>query len=152
MNKKEALCLGIFLVSFFLIGFLFFSSMNNSINLTLQNGKTVTSTVPAHFSLASAIALIILSAINGASLVYYSLNIGQKLQLSKKQSLGLKMLEGDVRKVYEYLLEKEECLQKDLVYELKLPKVKVTRILDKLDKKGLIKRISYGKTNKIVLE
>ncbi|MFT7615764.1 MAG: hypothetical protein ACI8Y7_000588 [Candidatus Woesearchaeota archaeon] len=32
------------------------------------------------------------------------------------------MLDGDLRKMYTYLLEKEVCFQNDLVYELQMPK------------------------------
>ena len=51
--------------------------------------------------------------------------------------------------VRELILEKGECLQKDLIYELGFAKAKVTRVLDRLEQKKIIVRISYGKTNKV---
>ena len=59
---------------------------------------------------------------------------------------------GDVKNVFMYLIEKGEYLQKDLVYELELTMAKVIRIFDTLEEKELVKLISYGKTNIIVLE
>jgi len=152
MNKKELLSLGLFLVSFFLIGFTIFSGINTEVKIKLENDKTISSKVSANFSLFSTIFLMVLSAIGGTSLLYYITDMSKKMALSKKQQITVRMLEGDVKKMYLFILEKEECLQKDLVYELGMPKVKVTRLLDKLDQKGLVKRISYGKTNKIVAE
>ncbi|MFT7615763.1 MAG: putative membrane protein [Candidatus Woesearchaeota archaeon] len=152
MNKREASSLGIFLVSFFLLGFVLFSGVDTQVNLTLENGKTVATQVPINFSLFTVIFLVVFSLLAGGSGIYYLSDISTKLELTRKQKVSVRMLDGDLRKMYTYLLEKEECLQKDLVYELQIPKVKVTRLLDKLDEKGLIKRISFGKTNKIIIE
>ena len=152
MNKKEAISLGLFLVSFFLIGFMLFSGINKDIKITLQNGKTVASQVSPNFSVTSTIFLMVFSALAGGSLLYYLTDVSKKISLSRSQHTSLKMLDGDVRKVYQFILEKDEILQKDLVYELGMSKAKVTRVLDKLVEKNLIKSISYGKTNKIVAE
>tara|TARA_Y100000034_G_C6806385_1_gene362118 strand:+ start:65 stop:526 length:462 start_codon:yes stop_codon:yes gene_type:complete len=152
MNKKESIALGLFLVSFFLVGFVLFSGVNKDITIKLENGKTINSVVPINFSLPVTIFLMVLAGIASTSFFYYITDLSKKISLTKQQRLNVNLLEGDVKKLYLFVLEKGECLQKDLVYELGLPKAKVTRILHKLDEKGLLKRISYGKTNKIVAE
>jgi len=50
---------------------------------------------------------------------------------------------------YDEEFDDENCLQKDLVYELGISKASVTRILDKLSDKNIVERVSYGKTNKV---
>ena len=152
MNKKESIALGLFLVSFFLVGFVLFSGVNKDITIKLENGKTINSVVPINFSLPVTIFLMVLAGIASTSFFYYITDLSKKISLTKQQRLNVNLLEGDVKKLYLFVLEKGECLQKDLVYELGLPKAKVTRILHNLDEKGLLKRISYGKTNKIVAE
>ncbi|MEK7486539.1 MAG: hypothetical protein AABZ60_19620, partial [Planctomycetota bacterium] len=137
---------------FFLIGFILFSGMNTEVKIRLEGDKTISSKVPANFPLFVTIFLMVLSATAGASLLYYVSDLSKKLSLSRNQQTTVRMLEGDLKKMYLFILEKQECLQKDLVYELGMPKVKVTRLLDKLDEKGLVKRLSYGKTNKIVAQ
>lgn len=152
MNKKELFSLGLFLVSFFLMGFIIFSGLNTDVKIKLENNKVISSKVPANYGLITTVFLMILSGISGASLIYYVTDMSKKLSLSRKQQMSVRMLDGDLKKMYTYILEREFCLQNDLVYELKLPKAKVTRLLDKLTQMGLVKRISYGKTNKIVVE
>lgn len=152
MNKKELFSLGLFLVSFFLMGFIIFSGLNTDVKIKLENNKVISSKVPANYGLTTTVFLMVLSAIAGASLIYYVTDMSKKLSLSRKQQMSIRMLEGDLKIMYTFILEREFCLQKDLIYELKLPKAKVTRLLDKLTQMGLVKRISYGKTNKIVAE
>ncbi len=45
-----------------------------------------------------------------------------------------------------------ELLQKELGYRLDLSRVKVHRIIQKLEDKGVVKKIPYGRTNKIILD
>ncbi len=45
--------------------------------------------------------------------------------------------------------DKKEMLQKDLSRAAEFSKAKVTRVLDRLVKKGLVERKTFGKTNKV---
>ena len=153
MNKKESLSLGLFLVSLFLIGFVFFFSINTTVTLVIDNGVVIEEKIPATFTLFSTVFLMILSMITAVSLFYFSSDFSKKLYLTKNQKFRHALLEGDEKIIYEYLLEKGgECIQKDIVYELKYPKAKVTRVLDKLEQKSIVVRVSYGNTNKIVVK
>ncbi len=150
MNNKESIALGLCLVSIFLLVIILFAGVNKTVVLKMESGKSITTSVPRHFSFPVTFLLMVLSAVAAVSFWYYASDYAKKL--SRKQHISAKLLEGDVRKMYMFILQKEEVLQKDLIYELGFPKAKVTRILDKLDQKGLVKRISYGKTNKIVAD
>ena len=152
MNKKELLSLGVFLVSIFLIGVVFFIGIDTDVKIQIDNGKTISSKVPANFSIFTTIMLMFLSIISTLSIFYYLSDLSQNLKLSRKQKLTTQMLSGDEKKMYLFVLEKGECLQKDLVYELGFGKAKVTRILDKLEYKKILIRISYGKTNKVLIK
>ncbi|MEE9115269.1 MAG: MarR family transcriptional regulator [Thermoplasmata archaeon] len=66
------------------------------------------------------------------------------------QRLTLRLLNGDERKLFRRIHEAGgEVLQKDLVAEGTFSKAKVTRLLDKLENKGLVVRERYGSTNRV---
>ncbi len=76
----------------------------------------------------------------------------QKFKNLKKVSVT-KNLFGDEKKIIEYLLSKKEksSWTKELVKELGIPKVRLSRKLRSLAEKNLIKRKSYGNEKKISL-
>ncbi len=75
-----------------------------------------------------------------------------KLTDAKKQSI-LESLEGQEKAAMQIIFGGEGSIyQSDLVKELKLTKVKTTRLLDKLEGKGLIERKRRGMTNIVVLK
>lgn len=64
----------------------------------------------------------------------------------------LSELEGDEHAVYKLILEEEGAvLQKALPAKAGFSKAKVSRVLDRLEQKGLVERKSYGVTNNVVL-
>ncbi len=74
-----------------------------------------------------------------------------KIKSTCEENLG--KLSGDEYKVYKEIFDSEgEILQRELPERLGFYKAKVTRILDKLERKGLVERKSYGVTNKVVLK
>lgn len=75
-----------------------------------------------------------------------------KMVKEKKKKLNLDGLDKDEKRVIE-LLQKENggMFQRTLMEELELGKVKVTRILDKLESKELIERKRRGMNNIVVL-
>ena len=152
MNKKEILAIGGFFVSVLFIGYIFISGINSEISITLESGKIVKSHIPATFSLVNTIGLMLFSIFGTFCLNYFISDISKLVSLSKKQKLTVDLLSGDEKKMYLFVLEKGDCLQKDLIYELGFSKAKVTRVLDKLEMKKILDRLSYGKTNKIVVK
>lgn len=68
-----------------------------------------------------------------------------------KRKVASDILEGDEKKIYLIVYEKKEILQSELVLESGLSKVKVSRLLQKLESKSLLIKKPYGNTNKVML-
>ena len=66
---------------------------------------------------------------------------------------NLKLLDSDEKKLYQLLLEnKGTIFQSELVEKSGFDKVKVTRILDKLEGKQVIQRMRRGMTNVVLIK
>ncbi|MFQ5910349.1 MAG: helix-turn-helix transcriptional regulator [Thermoplasmata archaeon] len=64
------------------------------------------------------------------------------------QNLALRLVPGDERRMLRHIFDAGgQVLQKDIVHQAGFSKAKVTRLLDKLERKGLIVRERYGSTN-----
>ncbi len=68
-----------------------------------------------------------------------------------KKKIAVNILQGDEKQIYMIICEKKEVLQSELVLESGLSKVKVSRLLQKLENKSLVTRKPYGNTNKVIL-
>jgi uncharacterized membrane protein len=68
-----------------------------------------------------------------------------------KKKVIVDVLQGDEKELYLIVCEKKEILQSELVLESGLSKVKVSRLLQKLERKSLLVRRPYGNTNKVIL-
>jgi uncharacterized membrane protein len=66
-----------------------------------------------------------------------------KIQLMKV----LAILPQEERKIMELLITKDSMTQTDLRYNAGLSKVKLSRILSRLEQRGAIEKIDYGNTN-----
>jgi len=99
----------------------------------------------------------------GLYLVFFSKDemvikrITERLDIKRptKETYGkvLKTLQGDERLVLEKVIEAEGSIfQSDLVDRTGLGKVKVSRILDKLEGKGLVETKTRGITNVVLLK
>lgn len=77
--------------------------------------------------------------------------ISTKERLKFKQTI--KNLQGDEEKIYKIIIDAEGSIfQNDLVTKTGYSKVKVTRILDRLETKGIIERKRRGMTNLVLLK
>ncbi len=71
----------------------------------------------------------------------------------KKKKLDLSGLDKDEKKVIDLLqIENGGMFQADLMEKLEIGKVKTTRLLDKLESKGIIERKRRGMNNIVVLK
>lgn len=87
--------------------------------------------------------------------LYISFRSETEVKKIEKRSFEdlLKKLPGDEKEIIEKIIESEgSILQSVLVDKTKFTKVKVTRILDKLEGKGLIERKRRGMTNVVILK
>ncbi len=77
----------------------------------------------------------------------------QPEQAKQEKNKAKPTLAGEEAKVYELISNSEGMMyQNDLAVKTGLSKVKVTRILDKLEAKGLIERRRRGMTNVVILK
>lgn len=99
----------------------------------------------------------------GLSLMYL-LNLSIDLEIKKFEETNLfndtqekwknilETLTGDEKEIYQIVYNsKGEISQKDIIIS-NFSRAKITRLLDYLEKRGLIERKSYGMTNKVVLK
>lgn len=102
------------------------------------------SKIPASTKLIILILVVIILAIIFRHLL---------LKRKEKKKQTTKNLYEDEKKIVEYLLEQKDnkSWTKQMVKDLKISKVKLSRKLRSLEQKGLIKKIPYGNENKIIL-
>ena len=149
MDKKEVVHIILLAVALFSIAYIFFANAITDVYVTVEDGEPVAIKVTEMYSDTQVLFLILLTAIATYSFIYLYRDLSRLDDRSKKQKLASRILEGDELKLYNVILKKKECLQKDLVYESGYPKAKVTRLLEKLERKDLVARKPYGNTNKI---
>lgn len=113
-----------------------------------------------------SILLMVLLAAAGVYLIFYSkeeriitkvMRVKEQLRPMKidKESYAkiINQLNNEEKKVFEYILDaKGSILQSELVDKVGLTKVKVTRLLDRLEGRGLIERKRRGMTNVVILK
>jgi uncharacterized membrane protein len=90
------------------------------------------------------------------SLTYYFISEKYEKKIDrihKDVSQTLRFLEGEERKIITSLIDNQgENTQAEIVKNTGLSRVKVSRILSKLEQKGIIKKIPNGMTNTVALE
>jgi len=76
--------------------------------------------------------------------------VRRKIKVSKKELVS-KNLFGDEKAIVEFLMERKSCWMKELVKELGVSKVRVSRKVRSLVEKGLVEKESFGRENRIRL-
>lgn len=101
-----------------------------------------------------SIATACITALVGIIMIETSRRIGsESVNVRKKVEHILDTLEGEEKEVYELVTDADgSIMQSDIVEKTSLTKVKVTRILDKLEGKGLVERRRRGMGNLVVLK
>lgn len=74
-------------------------------------------------------------------------------EVAAREYLILRLLTGDERIMFKAIIDTGgEALQKDLILRTKMSNAKVSRLLDKLEQKGVITKERYGATNKVKIK
>lgn len=69
---------------------------------------------------------------------------------AEENYLVLRLLSGDERAMFKAIMDSNgEALQKDLMQRTKMSNAKVSRVLEKLEQKGVVSKERYGSTNRI---
>lgn len=132
------------------------------IQIILETGQEVTTFGSDYFSLTDSLLLIVSSFLIGSVTIYLFYNSDTKEviksfrkenRMKEKYEMVIPLLSKDERSVFQELINSNgEMLQNALVLKSGLSKVKMTRILYRLEKKNLIVKERHGLTNKIKLK
>jgi len=134
-------------VLFFVIGFYYVSSAENA----LLAGHTVEDSGTCSHDLGAVCPFADLLLFALGVFLFVQKKSAEKLMTHAK--VEVKSLEGEEAQVAALLVEAQGMMfQNELVEKTQLSKVKVTRILDKLEGKGLVERRRRGMTNVIILK
>lgn len=138
------------------ITFIFNSALTAIVNESCSHGPTcpMWGTIDAQTKVALGITAFIF--IIGVYLAFFfKEGAGQPMQKPTKEQFAgaMKLLSQDERTIVEKLIEHEGAMfQSDLVDGTGMQKVKVTRLLDRLEGLKLIERKRRGMTNVVILK
>ena len=150
-----------------LIGFIIYQfnqAMTEIVNASCSHGPSCPMWGTIDFQTNVSLGIMVFILIIGLYLVFFGkeekivtkIKIKQPEQkkISKESYKSvLNSLDREERSVLEKVIESDGTIfQADLVEKTKLNKVKVTRILDRLEGRGLVERRRRGMTNVIVLK
>lgn len=152
-----------------LIGFITLSfnrALTNIVNTTCTHGSSCTMWGAIDFQTSVSIGIMVFIVLIGVYLIFFGREekiitkiktIRQQIEPKKitKENFQKIMndLTDDERSVLEKIIEAQGTIfQSDLVDRTKFDKVKITRILDKLEGRGLIERKRRGMTNVVILK
>lgn len=146
-----------------IIVFLFNNALTSIVDSSCSHGPTCPMYGTIHTQTYIGIALIAIIVIIGLILLFSKEEKQIVIKKIKEKSLddiklkdkeqNLKMLDAEEKKMYQLLIDnKGTIFQGDLVEKSGFDKVKVTRILDRLEGRQLIQRMRRGMTNVVMLK
>ncbi len=157
--KFHARYLGIVIIILGLLVILFVNSFSGLVDSSgmadcscgMDEGGTCEAvTYFAQFMAGYAIAGVLM-ALGVLVLIFLKTSIAPDHKMNWNKNM--KKMAGDEKKIYETLIEADGVMfQSELVEKIEMNKVKVSRILDKLEAKGLLERKRRGMSNAVVLK
>jgi uncharacterized membrane protein len=151
-QKNPLIVMAVFIISVIILVIKLFEP--KPIQILIEEGKALPVESSGLFTFGDVLLMVISAWIAGMTLLY--LLYKEEKEEEPKDSVSafvMRVLKGDEKKIYQQLLDTGgEMLQKDLVLSSGFGKAKVTRLLDKLEKKGLITKTRHGMTNKVTLK
>jgi hypothetical protein len=155
-----------------LIGFIIFSfnqAMTKIVNTSCEHGPACPMWGTIDFQTNVSIGVMVFVVIIGLYLIFFGKEekIVTKIKRIKQQKpaqiepkkitkenyqKAMSEMTGDERLVFEKIIEAQGTIfQSDLVEKTGFPKVKITRVLDRLEGRQLIERKRRGMTNVVIL-
>jgi uncharacterized membrane protein len=134
------------------------------IQLTLVDGRAVPIEGASYFSLNDVLFFIITAWLGGMSFLYIVISPKEKEvpglngntpEIAENKNAALlaaSMLEGDEKTLLQQIIDSNDILQRELVSKTGFSEPKVSRLLDKLERRGLILRRRDGMGNRISLK
>lgn len=102
----------------------------------------------------AGISFVVILGVVGAFMLVKGKEM-EELEIKKSTEIKkvIRTLKGDEKKIYEAIADSDGAIfQSELVEKMGFSKVRVTRILDKLEGKGLVERRRRGMTNIVLLK
>lgn len=137
------------------------------VQLILADGKAVPIESTSFFSINEVLFFIITAWLGGMSFLYIILNSkeipelkDEEMHVSKreiavipesKSTLAATLLEGDEKVLFQNIVDNDGILQRDLIIKTGFSEPKVSRLLDKAERRGLIIRQRDGMGNRVFL-
>lgn len=142
------------------------------IQLILENGKAVPIEGASYFSLNEVVFFIIIAWLGGMSFLYILMFSKEKQIPESKDGkisesridrseipeskntamLAANLLNGDEKVLFQKILDNDMILQRDLVFKTGFSEPKVSRLLDRLEGRGLIVRQRDGMGNRVLMK
>ncbi|MFH1307980.1 MAG: MarR family transcriptional regulator [archaeon] len=156
MENKHvgSLILGIAIVMAILV-LMFNTVLKDNLDLTCSHGPTCEMYSSLKVQTWISLSIVAVVAIIGLVIMFSKPKekiIFKKVK-EKSKKIDLSKLDKDEKKVIELLQQEGKAIfQASLMEKLEIGKVKATRLLDKLESKGLIERKRRGMNNIVVLK
>jgi hypothetical protein len=134
------------------------------VQLVLQDGKAVPIEGASYFSLNEVLFFIITAWLGGMSFLYIVLFPKEKEipelkrdlagipEIKSTAMLAANILEGDEKTLFQKIIDNDGILQRELVLKAGFSEPKVSRLLDRLERRGLIIRQRDGMGNRILIK
>jgi uncharacterized membrane protein len=134
------------------------------VQLILENGKAVPVEGASYFSLNEVLLFIIAAWLGGMSFLYIILSSKEKetpvseqieTVITENKSAAMvaaDILDGDEKILFQKIVDNDGLLQRELILNTDFSEPKVSRLLDKLERRGLIIRKRDGMGNRVMLK
>ncbi len=134
------------------------------VQLVLEDGRVVPVEGVSYFSLSDVLFFVITAWLGGMSFLYIILYSKEKetqdvkkevAEIQENKSIALlaaDLLEGDEKILFQKIIENDGIMQRELVIRTGFSEPKVSRLLDRIERRGLIVRQRDGMGNRILLK
>ncbi|HYN44499.1 MAG TPA: hypothetical protein VER35_00730 [Candidatus Limnocylindrales bacterium] len=138
------------------------------VQLILEDGRAVPVEGASFFSINEVLFFIITAWLGGMSFLYIILfSNGKEIPKDKaipelnkdidvipesKSTLAASLLEGDEKILFQNIVDNDGILQRELIIKTGFSEPKVSRLLDKTERRGLIVRQRDGMGNRVFLK
>lgn len=131
------------------------------VQFILEDGKAVPVEGASYFSLNEVLFFIITAWLGGMSFIYIILSSRDKetpdleREIPENKNtvqLAANLLDGDEKVLFQKIVDNDSILQRELILKTGFSEPKVSRLLDKVERRGLIIRQRDGMGNRIFLK
>ncbi|MDO8726651.1 MAG: MarR family transcriptional regulator [Candidatus Methanoperedens sp.] len=138
------------------------------VQLIMEDGKAIPIEGASYFSFNEVLLLILTAWLGGMSFLYIIQFSREKetQDISMKESkeitevpeskssaiFAANILEGDEKIIFQNIIDNDGILQRDIIMKTGFSEPKVSRLLDRIEKRGLIIRQRNGMGNRVLLK